>query len=274
MSASRGWKYGQTVTVISDRLATLLGQEVVERASGSASSSGDRLKVCQPWAARATRAGRHRTRHRCGWAAGDWMGLGNIWHGIERIELALERRGLVSPQRAEYLEVLVGPPAPLGPGHVDRPELLLQPAHADPEVDPTVGQPVQRGHLLGRVDGVALGEQHHGRAQPDGGGVGGQERQGVERLEQAGPGRCGDLAVLGVGVGGGVLLEQDDVLAHPEAPEAPLLGLRPMKASSSGVEIGEAVGTQSSTRCMDDRSPRNDAVRAGRYPCRSMPWSA
>ena len=102
------------------------------------------------------------------------------------------------------------------------------------EVDPAVRQPVEGGHLLGRVDGIALGEQHHGRAQADGRGVGGEEGQGVERLEQAGARRGRDPAVVGVGVGRGVLLEQHHVLAHPEAGEAALLGL----AADAGQQLG------------------------------------
>ena len=83
-------------------------------ASGSASSSGVRLKVCHPWPARATRA-----RAAPGLAAdvdgrvGLLDGLGEHLAGVEGVELALVGRGLVAPQGPQDLEVLVGPPAPL-----------------------------------------------------------------------------------------------------------------------------------------------------------------
>ena len=84
---------------------------------------------------------------------------------IERVELPLVGGGLVAPQGPQHFEVLVGPPSPVGPRDVDRIELLLQPSHADTEVDAAVGQPVEGGHLLGRVHRIALGKEHHRRAQ-------------------------------------------------------------------------------------------------------------
>ncbi len=205
------------------------------RASGAARSSGRRLKVCHPWAARATRrrAGSlSPPTWMGGWGA--WTGLGNMLHERQAVEVAVEARGVVAPQGPQHLEVLVGAGPPAVPGDVHRLELLGQPPDAHPEVDPAARQPVHGRDLLGHVDRVALGEEQHRRPQSDPVGLGGEEGEGGQGLEQARPRRGRDAAVLGVGVGGGVVVEEHDVLADPQAVDPPLVAL--------GAERGEELG--------------------------------
>ena len=108
--------------------------------------------------------------------------------------------------------------------HGHRVELLAQPADADAEVDPPAGQVVEVDHLLGRVHGVALGHEADAGAEPDAVGDGGQVGERGERLEQAGVAAAGEPAVGGVGVLRLVVVEQHDVLGHPDRLEAPVLG--------------------------------------------------
>ena len=116
-------------------------------------------------------------------------------------------------------------------GDVERVELLLEPADADAEVDPPAREPVERRHLLGHVDRVALGQEQHGGAQTHAAGAGGQVGQGDQGLEQAAAGRGGDAPVLGVGVVAGVLGEEHDVLAHPDGADPALRKVRPCCAT-------------------------------------------
>ena len=108
-----------------------------------------------------------------------------------------------------------------------------------PEVDPAAREPVERAHLLGHVDRVALGEQHHGRAQANTRRARRQEGQGHERLEQPAPGRGRDPPVLGIGVAAGVVTEEHHVLTHPDGadvrvPRRQRLRRRATPPSSSG----------------------------------------
>ena len=152
------------------------------------------------------------------------------------------------PERVQHLEVLVGALAPALPGHVERLELLLEPADADAEVDPAAREPVERRDLLGHVDRVALGQEQHGRAQADGAGAGGQVGEGDQRLEQAAARGGGDAPVLGVGVVAGVLARRARRARPPRwcrcrAPRRPAA----TASSSSGVVMGLAVGSQRSS---------------------------
>ena len=186
----------------SSRLRPTSASSWSRSARPAASSSGERLKVCQPCPRprRPTERGRR--------LAPDVDG-GRLLHRLgvhlargEVVDLAVEGGGVVEPERAEHLEVLVGPAAPALPGHVEDVELLLQPADADAEVHPPAREPVERADLLGGVDGVALGEEQHRRAEPDPGRARRQVRQRDHRLEQPAPRRGRDAAVLGVGVAG------------------------------------------------------------------------
>ena len=75
-----------------------------------------------------------------------------------------------------------------------------------------------------------------------------------------------DATVLGVGVGGGVLLEQDDVLAHPDGAHPALLGLGGRsRPAARGWPSGLAVGTHRSMRTVGSFGTAGGAVgrRAG-----------
>ena len=74
-----------------------------------------------------------------------------------------------------------------GAGRVDAVVLGLGPvpAEADAQGDPTVGEMVERGHLLGQDDGVVLGGQQDAGAEADARGHGRRARQGDERVEAA-----------------------------------------------------------------------------------------
>ena len=109
-------------------------------------------------------------------------GLGVRRHPVERRELAVELGGVAGPEGPHGADVLVGAGTPAGPGHAEGHELLLQPAHADPELDATSGQVVERGQLLGQHHRVALREDEDagGEAQRRrGGGDVGQPHQRV-----------------------------------------------------------------------------------------------
>ena len=98
--------------------------------------------------------------------------------------------------------------------------LLVVPAGADAEDDATVGDLVEGRDLLGRVDGVALGDEGEGGDDLDllgDGGGGGQRDEGVEHALVA-HGRLGGEGE--VGREGHVR-----VLGHAEALEADTLGL-------------------------------------------------
>ena len=186
----------------SSRLRPTAASSSSSSASPAASSSGERLKVCQPCPWRAVR--RSAARRLAADVDGGRLlhGLGVHLAGGQVVDVAVEGGRLVEPERAQHLEVLVGAAAPALPGHVEHVELLLEPADADAEVDPAVREPVEGADLLGGVDGVALGEEQHGRAEPDRARARRQVGQRDHRLEQAAARRGGDAAVVGVGVAG------------------------------------------------------------------------
>ena len=55
-------------------------------------------------------------------------------------------------------------------------------------------------------------------------GVGGQEGEGGQGLQQPGSGRDRDAAVLGIGVHRAVFVEENHMLANPDGADAALLG--------------------------------------------------
>jgi hypothetical protein len=63
--------------------------------------------------------------------------------------------------------------------------LLFDPAGADPEVHPAAGQHVDGGDRLRRDDGIPLGHQQHGGADPQGAGGlgdGAQRDEGIHAV--------------------------------------------------------------------------------------------
>src|SRR5262249_30400172 len=75
---------------------------------------------------------------------------------LPAVELAMERRRLVLPERADRAHRLSGAGAPLRERDAEGLELLFEPADADAEDHPPVREHVQRRHLLGDVQRVAL----------------------------------------------------------------------------------------------------------------------
>src|SRR5262249_21209946 len=76
--------------------------------------------------------------------------------GLEPDPFALEVDYRLGPQPAHDLEELVAARAAILPLIAADLDLFLVPADADSEVDSTAAQPVERAHLLGGVDRVAL----------------------------------------------------------------------------------------------------------------------
>ena len=144
--------------------------------------------------------------------------------GGQLVEGSLVLGDVVLPQPAHDLQVLAAALAPLLPRHADGLELLGQPPDAHAEVEAPVGEPVDVGHRLGRVDGVALRHQADPGAQAHPRGDRGQEGQDGEGLEHPVLAADRDLAVVGVGIGRAVLVEQQHVLGHPEGVEAAGVG--------------------------------------------------
>src|SRR6185437_10006490 len=85
--------------------------------------------------------------------------LGPRPDALERHVLAVERGLVGGPDSLHRLDALTGQ---LDPGRRVRPvvaHLLAVPADPDPKLEPTAGQVIDAGHLLGRDDRVALDDQ-------------------------------------------------------------------------------------------------------------------
>jgi hypothetical protein len=129
----------------------------------------------------------------------------------------------LSPQHLHQVEHLVA----AGPAILERvsagDDLFLAPADADPEINSPAGQIVERRELLRRVDGVALRQQRHPRPEPQVLRCTGQECEGHYGLRE--PAALGNrqLSVRRAGIAELHLVENDDVLAHPERVQPCLL---------------------------------------------------
>ena len=127
------------------------------------------------------------------------------------VELAVEAGGRLRPELLEDRDPFVGHrAAPLEVGAVQRLELLLQPADADAQRDPSAGQDIERGHHLRRQHRVAIGQHQHGgdEAQPlRRAGHHAQDGEGLQRVAAAGM-----LAVQRVGIGRLAFDREDDVV--------------------------------------------------------------
>src|SRR5262249_11546903 len=113
----------------------------------------------------------------------------------EIVELALEARHRIAPQPPHHLEVRPAAVAAAIERHLQRAELLCEPPDAAPEVQRAARQPVDRRHLLGRVNGIALRHEADAGPEPDARGDRGQESQCLEGIEEAGLAGGGDAAV-------------------------------------------------------------------------------
>ena len=167
---------------------------------------------CQPSPCRAVRR-----RAARGVAADPYRGMGLLQRerfgadvGIA-VELAGEAGGRAGPELLEDRDPFVGHrAAPVENGAVQGLELLLQPADADPERDPSAGQNIQRRHHLRRQHRVAIGQHQDGgdEAQPlRRAGHHAQDGEGFQRVAAAGM-----LVVQGVRIGGLAFHREDDVV--------------------------------------------------------------
>ena len=126
------------------------------------------------------------------------------------------RRLCLAPQRAHGREVVVGDAPALGEGHAHRAHLRLAPADAQPEDEPAIREHVQGRELLGEHHGLALGQDDDARGEQDARGVGGEEGQGHDGLEQP--------HVGGHGTSGHGRIRKHHVVGDPERLEAGGLG--------------------------------------------------
>ena len=81
------------------------------------------------------------------------------------VELALEARIVLGPERLEDREHLVGLPAARVERRAQQLQLFLPPAHAHADDQAPLGQRVDRGEHLGHDDRMAMAEHEHGGAQ-------------------------------------------------------------------------------------------------------------
>src|SRR4029453_17281765 len=91
---------------------------------------------------------------------------------LESTELALERALVLTPERAQRLDVLVGTGASAFPRDPEGVELLPQPAHTHAELHAPAGEHVERRELLGEDDGIALRKDEDAGGETERGGRG------------------------------------------------------------------------------------------------------
>ena len=155
---------------------------------------------------------------------GGLRGTGLRVHVLEPRPGPVERGGALRPQGAQRFDVLVGDAAPLREGHADRVELLLQPADPDAQLHPAARELIERRHLLGQGDGVALGEDEDARGEADPSVAAATRRARSTdpgSAKSSGPGICsGSL----YGYGGRVPRRNHRVLDGPQRLEAGLSG--------------------------------------------------
>lgn len=121
------------------------------------------------------------------------------------------------PEGAQRGDVRVGYGAAGVEVGVQRGELLGQPAHANPDDEPAVGNHVQRGQHPGVEHGMAIGQHQHAETQPDAAGYGGQIAEGGHRLHDAVAGGERKTPVAPVRISGTQLVGHDDMIAEEHA---------------------------------------------------------
>ena len=125
--------------------------------------------------------------------------LGLERNGVEVEELPVVRHLGLGPQPLAHLDRLVDTPASRREVEADRPPLLLEPAGADPELDPPTRQEVERLHGACRDERVAQTEVVHVSAEANTAGPRGEEAEVRERVEHRRRGRHGWVLVPRVG---------------------------------------------------------------------------
>jgi hypothetical protein len=104
---------------------------------------------------------------------------------LERHEAPAIGRPLLTPDRAHRGQVLVGHRAPRLEWNPERPELGLEVSDAHAEDQAAAREDVERRELLGQDQRVALGQDDDAGAEPDPGGVRGEEGERHDRVGDA-----------------------------------------------------------------------------------------
>ena len=109
-------------------------------------------------------------------------GLGSHGGAVELKEAApvVDRR--LGPQRLDQLDPFPEPPYAALRGHLEL-GVVVVPAQSHAEDRPAVAHVVQRGHLVGDVDGVVDGQDDHRDTKSDRRGDGGRVGQHHHRVE-------------------------------------------------------------------------------------------
>jgi hypothetical protein len=147
------------------------------------------------------------------------------------------------PQRPHALARARGARAELD---AERLELLLEPAHADAQLDATAAEAVERGDLLGQHHRVALGEDQDAGGQADGGRRRRHVAEPHQRVGNVERLAAGHLARRVVRVLRVVARGHDDVLHGPQRLEAHLLGRPGHRGGGRSVGEGSGVGEDES----------------------------
>ena len=128
---------------------------------------------------------------------------------------------LAAPERSHDLERLVRSPPAAVEVDAHEPELLLVPAHPDPEPEFSPRDELQRRDLLRQLDRVVQGHEHDRRAEPD------------SLREARDPGESGERLVdPAIRLGG--IGTNDDVLGRPHRVVSELL--RELGGATDGVD--------------------------------------
>ena len=103
----------------------------------------------------------------------------------QRVELALELRNFVAPERLHDGDAFACPIGASVPRHSQRVELLAQPTDSDPEIEPSVRKKVDVRDLFGRVDRAPLRHEADPGPQSDPLRMGRHESQRGERFHHS-----------------------------------------------------------------------------------------
>jgi hypothetical protein len=151
--------------------------------------------------------------------------LGLEVHPRDVVVLAAVLDHRLGPEPPQQRDDLVGPLAACCGVEPDDAELLLEPAHAGTEGDPTSGEPIDGQHAACGDERVAQREDVDVGAEPDRLGDGGDRPQQYPRVVDRGGRRDRRLTGGRVEVGRGHDLRQDKVVGYPHRLEAGRLGL-------------------------------------------------
>jgi hypothetical protein len=137
-------------------------------------------------------------------------------HCFELHPFAFEIDDVFDPQAAHDLHELIAAGAAILPSVGTGFDFLLVPANTNAEVDPPLGQPIERAHLFRGVDRVPLRHESDARAKPELAGHRRQKSEGRRDIQHPPTGGHRNATVLGTGITERVLVEQRDMLAHPD----------------------------------------------------------